>query len=132
MNAVLVEVKLEAVTCCVCGVVFGLPSYLKKSLKSEGGDFWCPNGHRQYYTEPEIEKLKKQLAQAKRLAELRQQWYDAEREDHAATKRSLSATKGALTRTKKRVAAGVCPCCKRHFENLERHMHTKHPDYAVD
>lgn len=130
MNAVLVEVRLVAESCCVCGVIFGLPDHLQKKLQTEGGNFWCPNGHMQHYTEPTVSRLKKQLADAKRLAELRQQWYDAEREDHEATRRSLSATKGVLTRTKKRIAAGICPCCKRHFENLQRHMDTKHPDYT--
>lgn len=29
-----------------------------------------------------------------------------------------------------RVGKGVCPCCKRSFTNLRRHMTTKHPDVA--
>lgn len=132
MDTLLVEVTLVVENCCVCGIPFGLPDYLQDKLQTDGGYFWCPNGHQQRYVEPEVPKLKKQLAQAKRLAELRQQWYDAEREDHEGTRRRLSATKGVLTRTKNRIAAGVCPCCRRHFENLERHIATKHPDYATE
>lgn len=29
---------------------------------------------------------------------------------------------------KKRVQGGACPCCNRHFVQLERHMATKHPE----
>lgn len=132
MGAILIEVTLVAEACCVCGIPFGVPDYLQKKLRTEGGDFWCPNGHRLHYTEPEVARLKKKLAEAKEEARLYEQWYLAEQEDHESTRRSLSATKGVLTRTKKRVANGVCPCCHRHFENLERHMQTKHPDYAKE
>lgn len=33
---------------------------------------------------------------------------------------------------KNRVANGVCPCCNRHFENLERHMKGQHPDFQPE
>jgi hypothetical protein len=33
---------------------------------------------------------------------------------------------------KKRAVAGVCPCCNRHFRELERHMASKHPKYASE
>lgn len=39
-------------------------------------------------------------------------------------------TKGVVTRTRNRIANGVCPCCDRSFTNLQRHMASKHPDYA--
>lgn len=44
-------------------------------------------------------------------------------------RRAHAATKGQLTKTKKRIANGVCPCCNRSFANLERHMAGQHPDY---
>jgi hypothetical protein len=125
MSYVEVEVKLVATCCCVCGIFFGLPDFLDKQLKTKGTSFYCPNGHILSYTDPELKKVKRQL-------ELYKQWYAAEQEDHEATRRSLRATKGVLTRTKNRIAAGVCPCCRRHFENLERHIVTKHPDYAAE
>ena len=42
---------------------------------------------------------------------------------------SLQATKGVVTRLKKRAIAGVCPCCNRTFQQLAAHMAHKHPDY---
>jgi hypothetical protein len=50
---------------------------------------------------------------------------DRERKSHAATK-------GHLTRTKKRAASGVCPCCRRSFKQLRRHMQNKHPVYLAE
>jgi len=37
----------------------------------------------------------------------------------------LDKTKELKT-IKKRIHAGVCPHCNRHFQNVERHMKTKH------
>jgi hypothetical protein len=31
----------------------------------------------------------------------------------------------------KRVNAGICPCCNRHFTDLERHMKSKHVEDNV-
>ena len=45
--------------------------------------------------------------------------------------RRMAAAKGELTKMKKRVGNGVCPCCNRQFVNLQRHMATQHPGYAV-
>ncbi|MBV6448554.1 hypothetical protein [Nitrosomonas sp.] len=44
-----------------------------------------------------------------------------------AAERSARAYKGQATKIKRRVGRGVCPCCNRHFENLERHMHMVFP-----
>lgn len=35
------------------------------------------------------------------------------------------------TRTRNRIAAGVCPCCNRTFQNLADHMRTLHADYVA-
>lgn len=132
MKNVMIEIWLDSVTCCTCGTVFGILHEVNQRLLRDGGSFFCPNGHKQWYVEPEVEKLKKQLAEAKRQTALYHQWYDAEKDDHQTTRRRLSAAKGVLTRTRKRVAGGVCPECNRHFENLHRHMQTKHPHYVEE
>jgi len=46
------------------------------------------------------------------------------------TKRQKAAAKGQLTKTKRRVANGVCPCCNRTFADLSAHMHGQHPEYG--
>lgn len=40
--------------------------------------------------------------------------------------------KGEVTKLKKRIANGVCPCCKRSFCNLAAHMKTQHPEYTKE
>jgi hypothetical protein len=33
---------------------------------------------------------------------------------------------------RKRIQSGVCPCCNRTFENLGRHMKSKHPAFDYE
>lgn len=52
---------------------------------------------------------------------------EASRAEH-----SRRAEKAAKTRIKNRIARGVCPCCKRTFQNLAAHMQTQHPGFGGD
>ncbi len=119
------ETTLE-VTICTCGVLFAAPEKLIDSRREDGQTFYCPNGHALSFN-GDITRLKRDLANAKdRLA------YERSRADQ--TEASLRATKGVVTKQRKKlekVVAGVCPVdgCKRHFKDLRRHISTKHPDY---
>jgi len=113
-------------------MTFAMPERYKRKLSEEGGSFYCPAGHAQHFAEPEVNKLKKQLAQATRQSEQYQNWYKAEQSDHAHTRNRLRATKGVLTKTKQRVAHGICPCCNRTFKDLQRHMAGQHPEYVAE
>ena len=119
-----ITVNLKPETCCACGIPFAIPDYLMDRLRREGGTFYCPNGHGQHYTENEVDRLVRERDDYKRM-------YQHERGAHSSTKNSLRATKAAHTRTKNRISHGVCPCCNRHFDNLHRHMETKHPEYGA-
>ena len=116
---------LVPVTCCECGVLFGVPQDLDRYNLEQGPrrSFWCPNGHQQHYSRSEVQRLKERLA----AAEARE---THERDQRIAAERSASAYKGRVTRLKNRAAAGVCPCCNRSFENLRRHMASQHPDFT--
>lgn len=124
-----VNLTLETLTCGGCGITFGIPSTLHRQYVESGITINCPNVSCPWggmvRGESDVAKLEKRLEQqvkARRWAEER-----AEQE-----RRSHIATKGHLTRTRKRVAKGVCPCCKRSFENLRRHMASKHPQYVEE
>jgi hypothetical protein len=121
-----VFVTLESVTCYLCGVAFGMPSGLRAKRLEDSKTFYCPNGHGQHYTETEATRLRRQL-------ELKTNEADRQRERAERKERQLIAAKGRITRAKNRVAAGVCPVneCHRHFNNLGRHMATKHPDFKA-
>lgn len=110
---------IEAVTCSVCGTVFGLESFYRASRLSDRQEFFCPNGHRLSYHETEVVRLKKAI----------EFWVARAREQERITRRErklAQSMKGQVTRIRNRIAAGVCPDCNRTFRNLARHMKCKH------
>lgn len=122
---------LEENTCWSCGVLFALPGNMLRHRRENGGSVFCPSGHENWWNESECDKLKKRLKARDEALERREQAHERTRERLQSEERSHSATKGHLTRTKKRVSGGVCPCCNRSFVALARHMKTKHPNYVT-
>lgn len=118
---------LEVEVCGVCGVLFAAPQRLIDHCRQTGDNFYCPNGDSLVFDDYENARLKRQLQTARdSLA--------ATRARADQTEASLRATKGVVTKQRKKlekVVAGVCPVdgCKRHFKDLRRHISTKHPDY---
>lgn len=125
-----VLVTLIAETCCNCGVVFGIADGQHARLRRNGDWFWCPNGHQQRYTKTEADRLREDLARAERERDRARANATHYRDQADAEQRAHRATKGQVTRLRKRVANGVCPCCNRSFANLARHMAGQHPDYS--
>lgn len=123
---------LRAITCGECHIPFGVPVNLDDAARADGRRFWCPNGHRIGYSETENKRLQRErdrLVDAKeRLVRQRDEAL-AEAEHN---RRVAIGTKGALVATQRRIAKGVCPCCKRSFVNVERHMSNQHPDFGGD
>ena len=115
---------LVVVECCECHMDFGVTPTFERDRRRDHRSFYCPVGHRQHYPQrSDVEQLRDELASTKtRLLR--------ERDAHQHTEARRRAEKAAKTKIKKRVAAGVCPCCNRSFENLARHMASKHPDFA--
>lgn len=113
-------------SCPVCGVTYAIPQTMHKHARDRGEFrilWYCPNGHQLGYGGP---------SEAERERDEVQRRLTAERELREHTERQLSAQKAATTRARKRAAAAVCPCCNRTFQQLARHMQTKHPDYRPD
>jgi len=126
------QTELTVVTCLTCGCVHAIPETLRAGLERNGGWYKCPNGHSQGWGDNEAKRLARKLAaeEARReQAEARARRLSDEN-DHLVASRN--ALKGHLTRHKKRTKNGVCPCCHRSFENLRRHMATKHPGFAAE
>lgn len=115
----------ELISCADCGVVFGMPVELVTQKRQNGGRFYCPNGHSLSWKESEVDRLKRiNRALSSNLTH--------ERDQRGATERSNRALRGVVTRTRNRIAAGMCPCCRRTFRDLARHMSGQHPDYATE
>jgi hypothetical protein len=123
-----IELRLMAIECCSCGVPFGIGAHFQKARRADQRTFFCPNGHSNYYPAPkrtEADRLRDQLDAARSLAQ-------RERERRETAERQRSAARGQVTRIKRRVANGVCPCCNRSFADLRRHMTGQHPDYVAE
>ncbi len=119
--------------CCECHMTFAMPrDFNNQSRNSMRKYFHCPDGHVQHYTGPtEAQRLKRELEMVQRQRDVAESARRAACDQALAAERSAAAYKGRVTRLKNRAAAGVCPCCNRHFENLHRHMSTRHPDFAA-
>jgi len=126
MTLINIAVDLETVHCGECGGTYAINRKYWGKKQRYGGFWTCPYcacswGFPQHGTE---------LARVKRKLEYQEAESARQREMRERTERSLSATRGVLTRTKNRIGKGVCPCCNRSFTDLHRHMQTKHPKYA--
>ena len=117
-------VTLEYEQCCNCGVPFAFPDWMMRRLREKGGSFFCPNGHSQHYVETENTRLRKQLDEQIRVA-------TEQAERARVAELAEGERRKELERLKKRIKAGTCPCCKRTFSQLNRHMKTKHPEFPL-
>lgn len=130
---------LHELECCTCFMVFAFPQSFHIRRRQDGRLFYCPQGHAQSYTQSENDRLRQERDRLKQ----REAWYEEqlkaarqratdERAFREAAERQAAARKGQITRLRNRAAAGVCPCCNRSFENLRRHMATKHPQFHTE
>ena len=126
------DTTLVVVTCNSCHITYAIPESLEAAMLRYRGDRpngWkttCPLGHTWWYVgETDLERAERFEASARDRLQATRELLRHENRSHAATR-------GHLTRAKKRAHAGVCPVpgCKRHFEDLERHMDSKHPGYG--
>lgn len=126
--------RLVIEECYKCHIIFAMPEDFQRRCREAGQamEFFCPLGHGQVYSKSETQRLREELARTERQRDWSQTNARMYRDQLGASERSKAAIKGQLTKTRKRIANGVCPCCKRHFVNVERHMQGQHPDYAVE
>ena len=124
METMTYTTELTTTSCGECAAPFALPASIHRKCKNDGRMMWCPTcGSSLTYSKTQNEVLQLALDAARRRVA------DQERQLEAV-ERSRAAMRGQVTKIKNRVARGICPCCNRSFENLTRHMATKHPDYA--
>jgi len=112
--------KLRTLTCCDCGVLFGMPSALEAERLRDKRTFYCVNGHPQSYVG---ESDKDKIARLQRER-------NAEADAAERLERQRDKAQKELKAVKARVGKGVCPCCNRSFVNVTRHMSTQHPNFS--
>jgi hypothetical protein len=126
MAEVTMEVVLTLITCDTCGIEFAVPKSWNQRRVQDHEWWFCPNGHKwQYLQESDLTKETREL-------ELRlQAVINEERHRALVAEKERDSERRKRRKIEKRIAAGVCPCCNRTFEDLHRHMATKHKHYAL-
>jgi hypothetical protein len=134
------KTDLVVLECPTCHITYAIPARLHEQAEKYNRAEWpnntlgwyCPSGH--YLSFPG--KNEEQLLRDRLEAEKNERARVASERDQAEA--SAKAQRGAATRarnerdaSRRRHAAGVCPCCGRTFKQLQRHMASKHPDYEV-
>lgn len=108
-----------------CGMYYALTAEQENQYRRTHARFYCPNGHSLSWEEetPEEKAKRERDAAEAQVTHLRDQ-LAAERKAHAATK-------GQVTKARKRAEAALCPVpgCKRSFVQLDRHLASKHPEW---
>ena len=133
MTTITLETTLELITCVRCGVAFAVPADMLDRRRHDHDTFYCPNGHNlSFPQQSDAEKAQAEAEKYKRLWKQEQAYASDVLSERNAAQRSLKAMKAAHTRTKNRIANGVCPECHRSFVQLQRHMQTKHPEYTKE
>lgn len=116
---------------CTCGITYAIPRILNDlALEERGhGGRWvhCPHGHRWHYTGMTTEQ--KLQRERDNVAFERSQREQAEA-SALAQKRAATRARNERDKDRRRVAHGVCPCCKRTFKALAKHMQSQHPDFV--
>ena len=116
---------------CQCGGTYALVNRYVQAKREEGGYWTCPYCQSSWgYGKSENARLKEAVATAEKNAQFwrdRKAAVEQEKEHERAIANSL---RGHLTLVRRRVANGVCPCCNRHFSNVERHMKGQHPGFV--
>ena len=122
---------LVVIECANCHMNFEVTGDFQKARINDHKNFMCPNGHSNVYRgQSEEEKLRQERDRlVQRLAQ-KDDEIKGQRDRKEAAQRQVVAYKGVVTRTKKRIAGGACPCCNRTFQNLARHMAHQHADYV--
>lgn len=90
------EVSIFEESCCSCGMSFWMTTKHQKHLRDSHEWFYCPSGHKQYYSgESNAEKYERQLSQCRRSL-------DSLEGRNTMLSRSNSALRGVITRQKKK------------------------------
>lgn len=117
-----IQLQFETLTCCHqgCGIVFAVPRSWELKRREDHSDWYCPNGHSQYFSGKTDAEIAREALARERAN------HDQTRADRERIVRERNAARGQVTKIKNRVHAGVCIHCNRSFQDLARHMESKH------
>lgn len=114
-----------------CRMTFAVPTDVDNGYRKTRETFYCPRGHSQgYLGESEVERLKREVAQKQQHIDCIETDLRRAREQRDKAEHSTAIVKGQSKALKTRIKNGVCIHCNRSFENLRRHMVTKHAGHV--
>lgn len=118
-------ISLTQINCGECGGTYAINERYREQRHKQGGFWTCPYCKCSWgYVQSENTRLKKQIEDRER--ELRESKCEALRQQQLREQEQLERAK--VERKLRRVNKGVCPCCNRSFQNLQRHMAAKHAE----
>jgi len=123
---------LVTIECASCHLLFAVPELWQEDRRREHDWFSCPNGHRLHFAgESDVERERRLRKNAERQRDNAESARIAARDQAAAAERSAAATRGHLTRLRRKIENGICPVpgCRRSFQNVRRHITGQHPDW---
>jgi hypothetical protein len=123
------------IDCCTCGISFGFTRQFERERRRDHKWFYCPNGHQQHWSQKsDVEKAREDAERQRQRAERLARDLESKSITLARERRSHSATKGQLTKVKKRADHALCPVdgCRRSFANVARHIERQHPGYKAE
>lgn len=118
------------VTHCSCGLQFALTADFERRRREDQRRFYCPQGHELSFKTSELDRVRGELAREKARTEAAQQVAESAKAFAKRVELERDSVARAHKRMRERVANGVCPCCRRTFQNLRDHMRTEHPDFV--
>jgi hypothetical protein len=130
MTQITLGVTLTAIHCGCCGGTYAINERYRERKQETGEGWHCPYCKCSWgYKEGENARLKRELEAAKNQEVAEQQRHDQTKTHLRETEIQLRAQKGQVTKIKNRVAKGTCPCCRRSFKDMAKHMKTEHPNF---
>lgn len=132
MTATLITVQLTHIDCWNCHAIYAIDEAARLRYKSKGETWTCPYcAQSTGYGDSDAVRERRLREQAEKSAQFWRERSERAARERVSAEHSARTVRGHMTRLKRRVAAGVCPCCQRTFQDLHRHMKGQHPEYAV-
>lgn len=116
------ELQFEPTTCCTCGLTFAVPIAWYRKKRETHERFSCPNGCKlEFSAKTELDRMREETKTV-------QAQLNEERHLRLVRERELEKLNKDKAELESRISRGQCPCCKRTFKHLARHMRSKHPE----
>ena len=126
------EVELTTFNCGECGGVYAINERRRKQCQRKGTGWHCPYCQVSwgYFGDSVVDNLKRELREARDRMDFERRRAQREAEGARRLEYKRRAAVGKLTKIQNKIARGECPCCGKRFQNLLKHLQTKHAEWV--